>query len=327
MAGDGNPLLRHGLDDAQAAREVDRVRPLLHGLEALADALFLAGDEAVAAAGLDERRGRRGTDARQHVVHLQGEHVHAGLLGRDGLQLVVHMHLQELALALGPLQVVDAGPLVRHRMASPSLRDRQTFALLPVPRAPQRNSCGARSPTEERRRSSSGSSRRAGASGGVRHRRVELVARFRLLAAPDLAHLAPGAQEAAHRRHVVGHRAMQGLQVVAGHAREHVVFEMPVHAPVEELRQRVERDRAHAFAEIGHVVAQAAMHRHADEIAQPVRDIGAEGEQDRDDPQAVGDRHHGDERMDRQQQAGPVHGPGAGPRACRRRAPRASPAC
>ena len=139
----------------------------------------------------------------------------------------------------------------------------------------QRSSFGARSPPT--RPPVLG---RAPRLSGGRHRGVELVARLALLTPPDLAHLPPCAEEASHLRHVVFHRPVQLLEVVARHPGIHVMLQMPVHAPVDELREWIEGDRPHALSEVGHVVAQAAMHRRADEIGVPVRDVGSQAEEE-----------------------------------------------
>jgi hypothetical protein len=49
---------------------------------------------------------------------------------------------------------------------------------------------------------------------------------------------------------VGAHLGVEGLEVVAGDRREHVVLDVPVHAPEQELGDRVERDGSGVLAEV-----------------------------------------------------------------------------
>ena len=75
---------------------------------------------------------------------------------------------------------------------------------------------------------------------------------------PDRPHLQPGAHQTPGFGHVPFHRLVQFPQVITRHCREHVVLDVPVHAPVEEFEQEErQRDRPRGLPEIGDVVAEA----------------------------------------------------------------------
>ena len=74
---------------------------------------------------------------------------------------------------------------------------------------------------------------------------------------------------------------MQPPEAVAGHGGVHVMLDVVVHPPVQEVGDGIQPDGPDAQAEIRHVVTQANVHRHADEIPQPVRHEDAEGDQQR----------------------------------------------
>ena len=98
-----------------------------------------------------------------------------------------------------------------------------------------------------------------------------------------LAHFSPRADQRAGFRHVMGDRSAQLLEVKAGHRCIHMMFEMPVHVPVQELRHGIERDGTDALPEVGDVASQAAMHGHADEVPQPVGKEDRPGNENRHD--------------------------------------------
>lgn len=91
-------------------------------------------------------------------------------------------------------------------------------------------------------------------------------------------HLAPCAYESARLRHVVSDLIVQLFQVITGHTGEHMVFNVPVHAPIEELRQGSESHRADTLAEIWYILLQTAVLGEADKVGQPIRDERENGQ-------------------------------------------------
>jgi len=53
-------------------------------------------------------------------------------------------------------------------------------------------------------------------------------------------------------REIVFDEPVKPTELVAGNSREHVVFDMVIHMPVEELHEGVDRESPAAEAEIGH---------------------------------------------------------------------------
>ena len=107
--------------------------------------------------------------------------------------------------------------------------------------------------------------------------------------------------------HVVADHPVQPGEVVAWHAGVHVVLGVPVHAPVQEFRYRVEGVAAHAQAEVGHVVAQAGMHRPAHQPAQPMPDGQVSSQQQGQDRHAQHDRQRDRARQVEQDEARRPH--------------------
>ena len=70
-------------------------------------------------------------------------------------------------------------------------------------------------------------------SGTARHRRVELVVGLALLPLPGSSHFLPGAQKTAGLGHIIFEFAMELLQLITGYPGIHVVFDVPIHSPVE----------------------------------------------------------------------------------------------
>ena len=101
---------------------------------------------------------------------------------------------------------------------------------------------------------------------------------------------------------------MKLLQVVAGHRGVHVVLEMPVHVPVEKLRDGVEGDGAHALPEVGDVAPQPAVHGHADEVPEPVGKECGSRNKNRHDGFSDSGEERNDGHVSEQHGTGPPHG-------------------
>ena len=102
--------------------------------------------------------------------------------------------------------------------------------------------------------------------------RIELAVEFMLPTAASLAHFAPGADETSRFGHVVMNHPVELRKVAARHTGKHMVFSVPVHVPVEKLRNGIEPDGSDTLSEIWPILSKAGMHRHAHQVAKPIFD-------------------------------------------------------
>ena len=84
-----------------------------------------------------------------------------------------------------------------------------------------------------------------------------------------------------------------------------MVFQMPVHMPVEKFCNGIKCDGTYALSEVRDVAAQAAMHWHADKVPVPIANEDASRNKDRQYwfSNSYGDHNH--RRMKEQHQSSP----------------------
>ena len=119
----------------------------------------------------------------------------------------------------------------------------------------------------------------------------------------------PGGNNAVRRRReVVFDRAVEPAEAIAGDGGEHVMLDVIIHVPVDELHKGIERESAATETEVGHVVLEADVLRLVAEAVQPTAVKAVEGGEKRQQPEVKVEGKGDDERMPGEHGARPADG-------------------